>query len=159
MMKIALVAAAVAAGLPIVVTTAFAGVNAPALPADFRSWTVVRSQVVSDPDHAMYGFHQVYANKPALRALRSRTRSATFSDGAAFVVSIYEPVQSAGTTTPGAKRRDVVRVKDRRAVATGGWRFAAYDPAGKPIAIDAAACYACHAGAKDTDTVFSRFID
>ena len=125
------------------------------LPKDFRSWTHVRSMVVTDLDEGMYGFHNVYANPSALRTLRSG-KGGAYEDGATFVVSIFEVKQEKGTVVAGPKQRDVVQVKDRKAKDTGGWRFASFDPAGKPIAIDASSCAACHAQAAATDMVFTR---
>jgi Cytochrome P460 len=130
--------------------------NAVALPKDFRSWTHVRSMVVTDAEQGMYGFHNVYANKAALKGLRSLATS-TFPDGAQFVVSIFEVKQEKGLVVAGAKQRDVVQIKDRLATATGGWRFASFDPSGKPIPIDVSSCHACHAQARDTDLVFTRY--
>lgn len=127
---------------------------APPLPRSFRSWKHVRSIAVTDPEHGMYGFHDGYANDAAMRGLRTTPRR--FEDGATFVVSIYDIVNEKGVTTAGKKRRDVVQVKDRRAKETGGWRFAAYDPAGKPIPVDPASCFSCHAGAADRDHVLTE---
>jgi hypothetical protein len=140
---------------------AFAAAAAPAgkaevvLPAGYRGWKHVRSIAVGDPDHAMYGFHDGYANEAALRGLRARP--VRFQDGATFVVSIYDLARKEGVTTAGAKRRTVVQVKDRSAAATGGWRFAAFDPSGKPVKIDEASCFGCHGAAKETDSVFTAF--
>ena len=117
----------------------------------------VRSIAVSDPDHAMYGFHDGYANPAAVRGLRASP--VRFDDGATFVVSLYEVERRAGVTSAGAKRRTVLQVKDRSAVATGGGRFAAFDPDGAPIAVDEAACFACHARAKDRDYVLTDLRD
>lgn len=137
---------------------AVAGEKGPPLPRDYRSWTHVRSMVVTDPDHGMYGFQDVYANKAALRALRAR-KAAPFEDGAVLVAAIYEPVTTDGMVKAGAKRRTAVRVKDSRATATGGWRYAVYDPAGKPLPVDPATCVGCHQAARDTDQVFARFVE
>ena len=129
-----------------------------ALPKDFRSWTHVRSMVVTDPEEGMYGFHNVYANAAALKALRSSKAPVVFPDGSTFVVSIFEVKQEKGLVVAGEKQRDVMQVKDARAKGTGGWRFASFDPAGKPIAIDAASCAACHTQAAATDMVFTRYV-
>lgn len=151
-----------AAALAVLAAAARAAAGEPGavtLPRDFRSWAHVRSMVVTDPEEGMYGFHNVYANPAALRTLRSGKKPVAYPDGAQFVVSIFEVRQEKGLVVAGAKQRDVVQVKNRKAVATGGWRFATFDPAGKPIAIDAAACHSCHAQAAGTDLVFTRFGD
>ena len=138
---------------------ASAGKGAVALPRGFRGWTHVRSMVVTDPEEGMYGFHNVYANRTALRGLRARPGPSAYPDGAQFVVSIFEVKQEKGLVVAGAKQRDVVQLKDRRAKETGGWRFASFDPAGKPIAIDPATCHGCHAQASGTDHVFTRYTE
>jgi hypothetical protein len=130
-----------------------------ALPRDFRSWTHVRSMVVTDADEGMYGFHNVYANAAAMKVLRSSTNPVAYPDGATFVVSIFEVKQEKGLVVAGAKQRDVVQVRDAKARATGGWRFASFDPSGKPRAIDAASCASCHSQAASGDMVFTRFTE
>lgn len=136
---------------------AAAAEQAPPLPKGFRAWKHVRSLAVTDPEHPMYGFHDGYANEAAVRG--ARATPPRYADGATFVVSISELSEQKGMTAAGAKRRDVVQVKDRRATATGGWRFAAYDASGKPIPVDQAACFSCHAAAKDRDHVLTSFRD
>lgn len=135
---------------------ALAEEKAAVLPRDYRSWTHVRSMVVTDPEHGMYGFQDVYANKPALEALRGKK---PFKDGSILVASIHEPVTTDGMVKPGAKRRTAVQVKDSRAAATSGWRYAVYDPAGKPVQIDPSTCVGCHQAARDADFVFARFVE
>jgi Cytochrome P460 len=130
-----------------------------ALPGNYRAWSHVRSMVVTDADEGMYGFHNVYANPAALKVLRSSKRPVAYPDGATFVVSIFEVRQEKGLVVAGAKQRDVVQVKDRKAQATGGWRYASFDPTGKPLAIDASSCAACHAQAAASDRVFTRFTE
>jgi hypothetical protein len=147
---------AVAALLLSAGAVASAAEPAPArLPKDFRSWTHVRSMVVTDPEEGMYGFHNVYANPEALKGLKAGGKG--YADGATFVVSIFEVKQEKGLVVAGDKQRDVVQVKDRKAKETGGWRFASFDPSGKPISIDPSSCAACHASARATDMVFTRY--
>jgi hypothetical protein len=149
---------ALAAALGLAALPATGGEKAAALPRGFRSWTHVRSMVVTDADEGMYGFHNVYANPAALKALRAKGKPA-FPEGAQFVVSIFEVKHEKGLVVAGPKQRDVVQVKDRSARATGGWRYASFDPAGNPIAIDASSCSGCHAHAAETDMVFTRYTE
>jgi hypothetical protein len=128
------------------------------LPRDFRGWTHVRSMVVTDADEGMYGFHNVYANPAALKVLRSDRTPVVYPDGATFVVSIFEVKQEKGLVVAGPKQRDVVQVKDAKAKETGGWRYGSFDPAGKPIRVDAGSCAACHAQAATTDMVFTKYV-
>jgi cytochrome P460 len=147
-----------------VLAAAFAGraaaePKAAALPKDYRSWTHVRSMVVTDPEHGMYGFQDVYANKLALETFRARTPGKPFRDGAVIVASIHDVDSKEGMVKAGAKLRTAVRVKDHTATATGGWRFSVYDRKGEPVSIDPAQCMGCHVQAKDTDFVFARFTE
>ena len=149
--------AAAAAALLVAAAARAEGPAPVTLPGNFRSWVHVRSMVVTDPDEGMYGFHNVYANQTALKALRSARTPIVYPDGATFVVSIFDVKQEKGLVVAGAKQRDVMQVKDARAKATGGWRFASFDASGKPNAIDAATCAACHSQAAATDMVFTRW--
>jgi hypothetical protein len=151
------VSAAVVAAVSVAWLASASEPAGPPLPKGFRSWKHVRSIAVTDPEHPMYGFHDGYANEAAARGLRATPPR--YEDGATFVVSIFEISEQKGITAGGAKRRDVVQVKDRRAKDTGGWRFAAFDAAGKPIAVDQAACFSCHAAATATDHVLTSFRD
>jgi hypothetical protein len=152
------VRSAVAAALAVLAAGAHAAPPAPAsLPKDFRGWTHVRSMVVTDPEEGMYGFHNVYANPAAVKVLRAGGKAPVYPDGARFVVSIFEVKQEKGLVVAGAKQRDVLQVKDRGAKSTGGWRYASFDPSGKPIAIDPGSCAGCHQRAAATDMVFTRF--
>jgi hypothetical protein len=139
--------------------TAAAEPKAAPLPKDYRSWTHVRSMVVTDPEHGMYGFQDVYANRLALETFRAKTPGKPFKDGAVIIASIHDVDSREGMVKAGPKLRTAVRVKDHKATATGGWRFAVYDRKGEPVAIDPARCMGCHEQAKDTDYVFARFIE
>jgi hypothetical protein len=126
--------------------------------AEFRGWTHVKSLVITDRNHALYGFHNVYADPAALKALRA---GAAYPQGAQFAVSFYEVTTDGPMLGEGKKLMDTFMKKDAAARATGGWTFAASGPDGKPLAIDVAkACYECHAtGAKGADLVFSKYVE
>ena len=132
---------------------------AAALPgaADFRSWGHVKSMVITDKSHGLYGFHNVYADPAALSALKT---GKPFPEGAQFAVSFYEVTTEGAMLSQGKKIMDTFMKKDASAKATGGWTFAATGPDGKALAIDVAkSCYECHAGgAKGTDLVFSKYV-
>lgn len=128
------------------------------LPKDYRTWAHVKSMVITDKGHGLYGFHNVYANPKALKALRSGKAHAK---GAEYVVSFYEVAAEGAMLSQGKKIMDAYMKKDDAAKQTGGWWFNAFGPDGKPLGLDVVkGCYQCHAGgAKDTDLVFSKFID
>lgn len=126
--------------------------------SEFRSWAHVKSMVITDKSHGLYGFHNVYADPTALKAIRS---GGAYAEGAQLAVSFYEVVADGPMLSQGKKLMDTFMRKDAAAKSTGGWRFEASGPDGKPLAIDVAkACYECHAaGAKTTDLVFSTYVE
>jgi hypothetical protein len=126
--------------------------------AQFRSWAHVKSMVITDKSHGLYGFHNVYADPAALKALKGGT---AYPEGAQFAVSFYEVTTDGPMVSQGKKLMDTFMRKDAASKATGGWVFEAAGPDGKPLAIDAAkACFECHAGgAKATGLVFSKYVD
>jgi hypothetical protein len=126
-------------------------------PAGYRSWTHVKSMVITDKGHGLYGFHNVYANKAAVEGLKSNK----YAQGAEFMVSFYEVTTEGAMISQGKKIMDAYMKKDAAAKQTGGWWFNAFGPDAKPLGVDVVkGCYECHAGgAKDTDLVFSKFIE
>jgi hypothetical protein len=147
-----------AAAIPFAASALSAGEKTVALPEDFRSWTHTKSMVIPDKSHGLYGFHNIYANKAALPALK---KGGTFQEGAIIIVSFYDVVVDGGMTTQGKKLMDAYMKKDKSAVQTGGWVYAAFGPDGKAKAIDPVKdCYECHVGgAKNSDFVFHKYID
>jgi hypothetical protein len=147
-------------GLAAALSLAVASAAVAALPAspDFRAWTHVKSMVITDKKHGLYGFHNVYADPAALKTLRA---GGAYPEGARFAVAFYEVVTDGPMLSQGKKLMDTFMKKDASAKATGGWTFSASGPDGKPLAIDAAkACYECHAAAaKDSSLVLSRFVE
>jgi len=127
------------------------------LPKGYRTWAHVKSMVITDKSHGLYGFHNVYANPAALEGLKA----GTFAEGSGFVVSFYEVNTEGAMITQGKKIMDATMKKDAKAAQTGGWWFNAFGPAGKALGVDVVkGCYECHAGgAKGTDLVFSKFIE
>jgi Cytochrome P460 len=132
--------------------------TSPERPPGYREWTHVKSMVITDKQHGLYGFHHVYANSKALPALKQGT---AYPEGAGLVVTFYEVETDGGTISQGRKLKEVFMRRDATAKATGGWVYSAFGADGAPREIDAAkACHACHvAGAKDREFVFSRWVD
>ncbi|HET9554184.1 MAG TPA: cytochrome P460 family protein [Anaeromyxobacteraceae bacterium] len=151
--RLALAAAVLAAA-----TAAVALSAALPAPAEFRGWAHVKSMVITDKSHGLYGFHDVYADPAALQALKS---GGAYPEGARFAVSFYDVTTEGPMLSQGKKRMDTFMRKDKAATATGGWTFAASGPDGKPLALDVVkGCYECHAGgAKQTDLVFSKWVE
>jgi hypothetical protein len=114
--------------------------------------------VITDKSHGLYGFHNVYADPAALKALRGGT---AYPEGAQFAVSFYEIAGEGPMLNQGKKLMDTFMRKDRRAMTTGGWTFTAAGPDGKPLGLDPVSkCFDCHAsGAKESGLVFSRYVE
>ena len=147
---------ALAAALSLVVATAALAAGSPH--GGFRTGAHGKSMVITDKAHGLYGFHNVYADPAALKALRGGTG---YPEGARFAVSFYEVATDGAMLGQGKKLMDTFMRREASASATGGWSFSASGPDGQPLAIDPAkACYECHAaGAKTTSLVFSKYIE
>ncbi len=124
---------------------------------DYRSWTHTKSMVIVDRSSGLYGMHHIYANDVALATLKA---GGTYKDGAEFAVSFYELETKDGGTTQGKKIKVGFMRKDAKAAMTDGWIYSALGPDGLPKPIDPVkACFDCHKKAKDSDFIFSRYID
>ncbi len=124
---------------------------------DFRSWTHTKTMVIVDRSNGLYGMHNIYANDVALATLKS---GGTYKNGAEFAVSFHELETKDGGTTQGKKIKVGFMRKDAKAATTDGWIYSALGPDGQPKPIDPVkACFECHKKAKDSDFIFSRYID
>ena len=127
-------------------------------PKDFRAWAHSKSTVVADKGNPLHGVHNQYVNPSALATLR---KGGEYKDGAIFVDSVNTVVETNGIYAPGPKAKTLVMIKDRKAEATGGWIFQAFDPAGRPMKIDPVKnCFECHQdGAKESGFVFHKYTE
>ncbi|MBL8923960.1 MAG: cytochrome P460 family protein [Myxococcaceae bacterium] len=133
---------------------AFAG-SALTLPADWRSWQHVKSMVIPDKAHGLYGFHHVYVHPKALAAYQ---KGKGYPEGALLAVPFYDVVVENGATSQGPLLKVAVMKRDKTATATGGWLYGAFDSTGKALELDArAGCHTCHEAKKDRDFVFSEW--
>lgn len=122
----------------------------------YRGWVHTKSMVIPDKSHALYGFHNIYANSKALKA---NLRGKTYPEGSVFVVAFYDVVNKDGTVNQGSKTMDALMIKDQSATDTGGWTYAAYGADGSPKGINPAKdCFECHKQAKANDYVFHKVI-
>jgi hypothetical protein len=145
---------AAAAGL-IAVSAIAAAKDGLEYPKDWRTWTHSRSGVIQDKQHPLYGFHHVYASPKAMPAYKE---GKTVPEGSQFAVPFYEITEQSGVIGQGAFKMLAVMKKDKAAKDTGGWRYGAFDPAGKPIELDVkTGCYNCHTTRKDADFLFSEY--
>ncbi|MCX7794281.1 MAG: cytochrome P460 family protein [Thermodesulfovibrionales bacterium] len=128
------------------------------LPKEWRNFIHVKSMVIPDKNHGLYGFHHIYVNKKGLETLK---KGGMYPEGTIFIGVFYDVVtERDGSINQGKKLFYVYMKKDKRATETGGWRYAAFDPDGKYLEKDVKKeCYDCHTAAKDSDYIFSKFIE
>ena len=131
-------------------------------PADYRSWTHVKSMAILE-GHEHYkafgGLHNVYANETALAALE---RKKPFEKGSVLVFDLRETSTANNTVTGG--RRMVIGVMEKdpdRFPQTQGWGFEDFkftDRGPERQVTDARKqCMSCHESQAATDYVYSAY--
>jgi hypothetical protein len=130
-------------------------------PDGYRNWVHVKSMIL-EPGHPLYetfgGIHHIYANEPALKALKSGSKQ--FPDGAVLVFDLLEAVEAENTVTEGARKVVGVMEKNKaRFAETGGWGFEGFkgDTRERVVTNMTAQCYTCHTSQKENDFVFSSY--
>jgi len=128
------------------------------LPKGWRNFVHVKSMVIPDKNHGLYGFHHVYVNQKGIRTLKE---GGSYPEGTIFVGVFYDVVTDKdGSINQGKKLFYVCMKKDKAATETGGWRYAAFGPDGKYLEKDVKKeCYDCHTAVKDSDYIFSKYIE
>jgi hypothetical protein len=128
-----------------------------AFPSGWRSWQHVKSMVIPDKTHGLYGFHQVYVQPSALAAYKA---GKGYLPGATLVVPFYDVQEAGGATVQGPLLKVAVMKRDASATETGGWRYGAFDAKGQALELDAkASCHTCHEARKSREFVFSEWAD
>ncbi len=127
-------------------------------PKGWRSFIHVKSMVIPDKTHGLYGFHHIYVNKKGLETLK---KGGMYPERTIFVGVFYDVVtEQDSSINQGKKLFYVLMKKDKMAKETGGWKYAAFDAEGKYLEKDVKKeCYECHTAAKDSDYIFSKFIE
>lgn len=140
------------------VMPSFAKMAGITLPKGWRNFIHVKSMVIPDKNHGLYGFHHIYVNKKGIETLK---KGGVYPEGTVFIGVFYDVVtEKDGSIHQGKKLFYVYMKKDSKATDTGGWRYAAFGPDGKYLEKDVKKeCYDCHTAAKDSDYIFSKFID
>jgi hypothetical protein len=112
-------------------------------PKNPQRWAFVASRVSSDPQDPFAGYRVVLTN---LFAAQKREEGQRINRGAKFAQFVYEPETGPSVITPGALRRVNLMVQDpERYAETGGWGYASFDAAGRPIPIvPRGDCLTCH---------------
>ena len=130
-------------------------------PANYRSWTHVKSMII-EPGHALHasfgGIHHLYANDKAMQGYRS----GRFPDGAIIVFDLLEAAAGDRAVTEGARKVVGVMHRDAsRFASTGGWGFEGFagdSHTQRAVGANAAtACFACHQARRDNEYVFSSY--
>lgn len=131
------------------------------LPAGYRDWGLVS---VAHEAGNINDIRAILGNGLAIKAYRAGRR--TFPDGSAIARLAWSYVPSAQNNRAFGRVQSYVAgspttvqfmVKDsHRYAATGGWGFTQFTGR-KADAIDAKACFACHAPAKAHDFVFAAY--
>ncbi len=129
-----------------------------AFPADYRSWTHVKSMIIL-PGHPLAdpfkGIHHVYANGTAVAGFAT----GQFADGSVLVFDLLEAVSGGDAIAEGP--RVLLGVMEKSAAkyaATDGWGYEGFagDSTTERLVSDAAGqCHGCHAGTAATGYVFS----
>ena len=128
--------------IPLITIGTLAIAKDPELPANYRSWQHVKSMVIPDKQHGLYGFHHVYVEPKALKALQA---GKGYPEGAQFAVPFYDVKEEGGATHAGELRMVVTMKRDKAQKETGGWLFSAFDGEGKPKTLDVkTGCFTCH---------------
>lgn len=130
-------------------------------PADWRTWTHVKSMVIQE-GHPLFdafgGIHHVYANEEALAGMREGRGE--YADGSILVFDLLEASASEGAIAEGPRKvLGVMHRSAERFSTTGGWGFAAFaGDTGDDVVIDAAQqCFSCHTSQAGRGYVFSTW--
>jgi len=134
-----------------------------AFPEGYRSWTHVKSVVVTK-SHSLYdrfgGIHHIYANDKALTSLKD---DATFEKGSVLIFDLKKEIVRDSLIYEGSRRSVAVMLKDvDRFAETGGWGFEEFIKDDQRIRIVTDAnkqCFSCHKSQKVSDYVYSKYRD
>lgn len=129
-------------------------------PSGYRSWQHVKSMIIL-PGHPLEdpfgGIHHVYANTKAMSGLTG----GEYEDGAIFVFDLLNYNDRDKTIVETDRKRiDVMQYDDERFSATGGWGYDTFVGDSTTERLDqdvVAACYGCHAAAKESNYVYSQY--
>ncbi len=131
-----------------------------AYPEGYRQWAHVKTMILQE-GHPLYesfgGIHHVYANAAALAALKS---GKPHPDGAVLVFDLLEAKSENNAIVEGSRKVVGVMEKNSKKFAeTGGWGFEGFkgDTRERVVTDAKTACFACHAGQKANDYVFSAY--
>lgn len=126
-------------------------------PEGYREWAHNKSMLI-EKGHPLYnnfgGIHHVYANRPALEALR---RGGPYPDGSVFVFDLLAVERKDNAVTEGGRK--VVGVMHKNAASfpkSDGWGYEGFagDTRNRVVQDMVANCHACHRSVAGQDYVF-----
>lgn len=136
-----------------------------AYPKNYRMWTHVKSMVIHQEKHPLFGafggIHHVYANDKAMTGMKKGGKD--YQKGAAFVFDLLQADESGGAFTEGKRKFVAVMERDtKKYSATEGWGWQVFDAGDpkKPIITDlsaAVACATCHKEVGSKAFVFTEW--
>ena len=125
----------------------------------YRQWAHMKSMVIEE-GHPLYdsfgGIHHIYANKKALKALKSGT---AYPKGSVFIFDHLQAVSGENAITEGERKVLGIMQKDPEKFAgTGGWGFEAFkgDTRERVVKDGGQSCFQCHESQKGTEYVFTK---
>ena len=133
-----------------------------AYPEGYRSWTRVKSMVILE-GHEHFedfgGFHHVYANDVALKALKQHE---SFPRGSVLVFELYEKQTENNAIIEGPRLVIGVMEKDLgRFEKSEGWGFEDFkfidDGYRRQVTDSQVQCLTCHKSQKTNDFVYSQY--
>ena len=146
--------------LPLLAVSPMARQPAVPYPAEYRSWAVVKTSLVSPqaPNFAARGgFHHFYANGKAMDGYRT----GAFPEGSIIVdEGVYAEDAKGVMVERGRRSLDVMHKNSATHAATGGWGFEHFDgdsQVGSGTVEARMVCATCHGQRKAQDYVFSTF--
>lgn len=132
-----------------------------AYPEGYRSWLRVKSVVILEGHehfNAFGGFHHVYANDKALKALK---KGDPFATGSVLVFELFEAITENNTITEGERKVIGVMEKDpKKFPDTEGWGFEDFimaDPNQRSVTDMRKQCLSCHESQMANDYVYSTY--
>jgi hypothetical protein len=130
--------------------------------AGYRHWTHVKSMVIHDPSHPLFGpfggIHHVYVNPKGAAAVK---KGGPYPEGTVFVFDLLEAKEENGAYMEGKRKVLAMMRKDTKTFSsTGGWEFLAFargDANNQVVKDPGKECFACHATQKKSDYVYSAW--
>jgi hypothetical protein len=132
-------------------------------PKGYRNWTHIKSMVIYDKKHPLYGafggIHHIYANPAATKAIKTKK---PFPDGSVIVFDLLENTEASGAYSEGKRKFVGVMYRDAKKYAfSEGWGWQVFEGNGQTPSLKTAgeqkACSVCHLEVKANSFVFTEW--